>query len=82
MSLPVQTITNGLTFIQMYLMCILQDGRPAAFFSCKLLKSQQNYTVIEKEILSFVATLEEFQGMLYSADLHVFTDHINLMFDT
>jgi hypothetical protein len=55
--------------------CIIQERRPVAYFSCNLTKSQQNYTKIEKEILSIVATLEEFQGTLVCADIHVFTDH-------
>jgi hypothetical protein len=40
--------------------CIIQEGRSAAYFLLKLTKSQQNYTTMEKEMLSIVATLKEF----------------------
>ncbi len=39
---------------------IIQEGRPIAYFLQKLTKSQQKYATIEKEMLSIVATLEEF----------------------
>jgi hypothetical protein len=37
-----------------------QQGRPVAYFSQKLTKSQQNYTTMEKKMLSIITTFEEF----------------------
>jgi RNase H-like domain found in reverse transcriptase len=40
---------------------ILQQDIPVAFYSCKLSISQQNYTTIEKELLSVVETPRDFK---------------------
>jgi hypothetical protein len=60
---------------------ITQDNRPIAFFSRKLLETQQKYSVIEIELLVIVETLKEFKGMLWGQDIKVYTDPKNLTRD-
>ncbi len=60
---------------------ITQDNRPIAFFSRKLSKVQQKYSVTEIEFLAIVETLKEFKGMLWGQDIKIYTDHKNLTRD-
>jgi hypothetical protein len=46
--------------------CIIKERRSIAYFLQKLTKSQQNHTTMEKEMLSILATLEEFQSVCSS----------------
>ena len=48
---------------------ICQDRCPIAYFSRKLSKALHNYTVMEKELLSIIATLEEFRSSKSSLQL-------------
>jgi hypothetical protein len=60
---------------------IAQDNRPIEFFSKRLSKMQQKYSVTEIELLAMLETLKEFKGMLWGEDIKVFTDHKNLTRD-
>jgi hypothetical protein len=48
---------------------IAQDNRPIVFFSRKLSKTQQKYSVTEIELLAIVGTLKEFKEMLWGQDI-------------
>jgi hypothetical protein len=61
---------------------LTQDNKPIAFFSRKLSKTQQKYSVTEIKLLSIVETPEEFKGMLWGQDIKVNTDHKNLTRDS
>ncbi len=60
---------------------ITQDNRSIKFFSRKLLRTQQKYSVAEIELLAIVETLKKFKGMLWGQDIKIYTDHKNLTRD-
>jgi len=60
---------------------LMQNGKPVAFFSKKLNKCQQKYTVGEKEMLGVVEALKEFWAIVLGYPIEVHTDHENWVTD-
>jgi RNase H-like domain found in reverse transcriptase len=61
---------------------ISRQEKPIAFYICKLNPAQTRYTMTEREPLSIVETLQEYQNILLGHQIEVFTDHKNLVYKT
>ena len=59
--------------------CIMQEGKPVAYYSKKLNSAQMNYATIDKELLCVVATTRRLCSMLLGGELHVPTDYKNIL---
>ncbi len=57
----------------------MQGDRPVAYYSRKLNSAQCNYATIDKEVLCVVVTLSELRSRLLGSELHVYTDHNNIL---
>ena len=54
--------------------------RPVSFFSKKFNKHQLNYSVVEKEALALIWSLQQFEVYVGSGPVVVYTDHNPLTF--
>jgi hypothetical protein len=51
---------------------VFLNNKPIAFFSRRLSKAQQHFTTTEKELLSIVECLKQFQGILQGYPINFF----------
>jgi len=58
---------------------LLQNNLPLAYASCSLNETQQNYSQIEKELLSLVVGCEKHRYFLYGQNFTIQTDHKPLL---
>ena len=59
-------------------MVLLQEGRPVAYASCKLCKSELIWAPIEKEMLAIVFSAHKFREYILGKATMVQTDHLPL----
>ena len=58
---------------------LLQDGQPVLYASRSLDKTQQNYAVIERELLAICFATQKFHQYVYGKTIYVETDHKPLL---
>ena len=61
---------------------LVQDGKPLGFYTRKLNSAQLNYRVSDKELLGIIEGFKAFEGMIRGQELTVYTDHLNLLYQS
>ncbi len=60
---------------------LTQNNKIIGFFSKQLLQSQQNYSIMEKEMFAVMKSCEHFQKITQGSKIIIYTDHANLLFE-
>lgn len=55
--------------------CLLQEGKPVAFASRSLTKTEQAYAQIEKETLAILFAVQKFHYFIYGLSTKIYSDH-------
>ena len=59
---------------------IIENNKPIAFFSRRLINTQLKQTMTEKKLLTIVECLHQFRGIIFGYEIYVFSDHKNLVY--
>ncbi|KAG0442790.1 Transposon Tf2-9 polyprotein [Dictyocoela muelleri] len=59
---------------------LLQNNKLIGYSSKKYTKQEENYSVIEKEVLAILRSLQHFKQIIFNSKIHIFTDNANILF--
>lgn len=58
---------------------VCQKGKLIGIYSHKLLPSERNYSIVEKECFALVKGIKHFRTLLYNFPIVIYTDNLNLI---
>eukprot|EP00477_Mikrocytos_mackini_P000223 GAHX01000236.1.p1 GENE.GAHX01000236.1~~GAHX01000236.1.p1 ORF type:complete len:505 (+),score=69.11 GAHX01000236.1:395-1909(+) len=61
---------------------LYQENKLIGFYSYKFTPTESSYTIVEKELLGILKSLEHFRNIVFSSHVNIFTDNANLLFRT
>ena len=61
---------------------LIQQNKIIRLYSSKLTNTQSLYTVVEKEALAIILSLQEFKSIVWTNKIHIHTDNKNFTFDS
>ncbi|KAG0439248.1 Retrovirus-related Pol polyprotein from transposon gypsy [Dictyocoela muelleri] len=59
---------------------LLQNNKLIGYYSKKYTKPEENYSVIEKEVLAILRSLQHFKQIIFNSKIHIFTDNTKILF--
>ncbi|KAG0434520.1 Retrovirus-related Pol polyprotein from transposon gypsy, partial [Dictyocoela muelleri] len=60
---------------------LTQNDKLIGIFSSKFSGPEENYSVVEKEVLAIIKSLKHFKSLIYNSKIYILTDNKNLTFN-